>query len=62
MQGQKSDRLKKLNIMSISAKNSKADTIIILNDKGNTIFNNEEIADTFNEYFKSIVESLDLHI
>ena len=35
---------------------------IILNEKGYITFKNKEIANTFNEYFRSIVESLDLHI
>ena len=45
-----------------SNKHSKADTDIRLNEKGDIIFKNKEIANTFNEYFGSIVESLDLHI
>ena len=43
-------------------KHSKADTDIILNEKDNIIFENKEIAYIFNEYFGSIVVSLDLHI
>ena len=46
----------------VSNKHSKADTDIILNEKSDIIFKNKEIANTFNEYFGSIVESLDLHI
>ena len=45
-----------------SNKHSKADTDIILNENGDIILKNREIANTFNEYFGSIVESLDLHI
>ena len=45
-----------------SNKHSKADTDIILNEKDDVIFKNKEIANTFNEYFRSIVELLDLHI
>ena len=45
-----------------SNKHSKADTDIILNGKGDIISTNKEIADTFNEYFGSIVESLDVRI
>ena len=45
-----------------SNKHSKADTDIILHEKGDIIFKNKEIANTCNEYFESIVESLDLHI
>ena len=45
-----------------SNKHSKADTDIILHEKGDIIFKNKEIANTFNEYLGSIVESLDLHI
>ena len=46
-----------------SNKHSKADTGIMSNEKkGDIIFKNKEIAHTFNEYFGSIVESLDLHI
>ena len=45
-----------------SNKHSKADTDIILHEKGDIIFKNKEIANTFNEYFGSIVESLDLLI
>ena len=45
-----------------SNKHSKADTDIILHEKGDIIFKNKEIANTCNEYFESIAESLDLHI
>ena len=45
-----------------SNKHSKADTDIILNGKGDIISTNKEIADTSNEYFGSLVESLDVHI
>ena len=45
-----------------SNKLRKEDTGIILNEKGDIIFENKEIAIKFNEYFGSIVESLDLHI
>ena len=44
-----------------SNKHSKADTNIILNENGNLILKNEEIAKTFNDYFGSIVENLNLH-
>ena len=44
-----------------SNKHSKADTNIILNENGDLILKNEEIAKTFNDYFGSIVEKLDLH-
>ena len=45
-----------------SNKHSKTDTDFILNEKVDIIFKNQEIANTFNEYFGSIVESLDIHI
>ena len=45
-----------------SNKHSKADTDIILNEKDYVIFKNKEIANTFSEYFRSMVELLDLHI
>ena len=44
-----------------SNKHSKADANIILNENGNLILKNEEIAKTFNDYFGSIVENLNLH-
>ena len=47
---------------SFSNKHSKAYTDIILNEKDDNIFKNKEITNTFNEYFRSIVEWLDLHI
>ena len=37
------------------------DTDIILNEKGELLLKNKDVADIFNEYFRSIVESLDLH-
>ena len=40
----------------------KADTDIILNEKSDIIFKNKEIFNKFNEYYKSIAESLGLHI
>ena len=45
-----------------SNKHGKADTDIVLHEKGDAIFKNKKIANTFNEYFGSIVESLDVHI
>ena len=42
-------------------KHSKADTDIILNENGELLLKDKDIADTFNEYFGSIVESLDLY-
>ena len=47
---------------SFSNKHSKAYTDIVLNEKDDNIFKNKEITNTFNEYFGSIVEWLDLHI
>ena len=47
---------------SFSSKHSKAYTNIVLNEKDDNIFKNKEITNTFNEYFGSIVEWLDLHI
>ena len=44
-----------------SNKYSKADTDIVLNENGNLILKNEEIANTFNDYFSAIVDSLNLH-
>ena len=41
-------------------KHSKADTDIILNENGELVLKDKDIVDTFNEYFGSIVESLDL--
>ena len=40
----------------------KADTDIILNKNSDIIFKNKKISNKFNEYYKSMVESLDLHI
>ena len=45
-----------------SNKHSKADTGIILNEKGDILFKNKDIADIFKEYLGSIIELLDLHI
>ena len=45
-----------------SKKLSKADTGIILSEKGDIILKTKEIANIFNEKFGSIVQSLDLHI
>ena len=42
-------------------KHSKADTNINLNENGNLILKNEEIAKTFIDYFGSIVKNLNLH-
>ena len=39
---------------------SKADNNIILNGKGELILKNREIADSFNNYFGSIVDNLNL--
>ena len=47
---------------SFSNKHSKAYTDIVLHEKDDNIFKNKEITNTFNEYFGSIVEWLDLHI
>ena len=44
-----------------SNKCNKADTDIFLNENGNLILKNEEIAITFNDYFSAIVDSLNLH-
>ena len=44
-----------------SNKYSKADTDIVLNENGNLILKNEEIAKTFNDYFSAIVDNLNLH-
>ena len=35
---------------------------IILNENGNILFKNKDTTNTFNEYFGSIVETLDLHL
>ena len=42
-------------------KYSKADTDIMLNENGELLLKDKDVADTFNEYFGSIVESLDLY-
>ena len=44
-----------------SNKYSKADTDIVLNENGDLILKNEEIAKTFNDYFGAIVANLGLH-
>ena len=44
-----------------SKKYSKADTDIVLNENGDLILKNEEVAKTFNNYFGAIVDNLDLH-
>ena len=41
-------------------KHSKADTDIMLDENGEFLLKDKDAADTFNEYFGSIVESLDL--
>ena len=40
----------------------KAATDIILSENSDIIFKNKKISNKFNKYYKSIVESLDLHI
>ena len=42
-------------------KHSKADTDMMPNGNGELLLKDKDIADTFNEYFRSIVESLDLY-
>ena len=42
-------------------KQSKVDTDITLNENGKLLLKDKNVADTFNEYFGSIVESLDLY-
>ena len=44
-----------------SNKYNKADTDIVLNENGNLILKNEEIAMTFNVHFSAIVDNLNLH-
>ena len=44
-----------------SNKYSKADTDIFLNENGDLILKNEEIAKTFNGCFGEIVDNLDFH-
>ena len=43
-----------------SNKHSKADNDTVLNEDGELILKNKEIANTFNDYFGSIVENLNL--
>ena len=43
-----------------SNKHSKADNNIVLNENGELILKNKEIADTFNNHFGSIVDNLNL--
>ena len=42
-------------------KYSKSDIGIMLNENGELLLKDKDIADTFNEYFESIVESLGLY-
>ena len=42
-------------------KHSKADTDIMLNENGELLLEDKDIANTFNEYFRAILESLDLY-
>ena len=44
-----------------SNKHSKADTDMILSENGDLILKNDKIANTFNDYFGSIVENMNLH-
>ena len=44
----------------LSNKHSKADTNIMLSKNGELIMKNQDIANTFSNYFGSIVENLDL--
>ena len=44
-----------------SNKYNKTDNDIVLNENGNLILKNEEIAKTFNDYFSAIVDDLNLH-
>ena len=44
-----------------SNKHSKADTDIILSKNGDVIFKNDKIANTFNDYFWSIVLNMNLY-
>ena len=48
-------------VMLFTNKHCKADTDIMLNENGELLLKDKDIADTFNEYFGSIVESLDLY-
>ena len=40
----------------------KAATDIMLSENSDIIFKNKKISNKFNKYYKSIVESLDLHM
>ena len=40
---------------------SEADTNTVLNEDGDMILKNEDIAQIFNDYFSSLVNNLDLH-
>ena len=44
-----------------STKHSKTDISIMFAKNGEFLFRNNKIADTFNEYFGTIVEDLDLY-
>ena len=44
-----------------SNKFSKADTDIVLNENGDMILKDKEIAKTFNDYNRSVADNLDLH-
>ena len=44
-----------------SNKHRKADTDIILSENGDLIFKNDKIANTFNDYFASNVENMNLY-
>ena len=48
-------------VMHFTNKHSKADTDIMLNENEELLLKDKYVADTFNEYFRSIVESLDLY-
>ena len=43
-----------------SSKHNKADTNIMLSENGELIMKNQNIADTSNDYFETIVESMNL--
>ena len=47
--------------LCFSNKHSKADTDIILSENGDLILKNGKIANTFNDYFKSIVQNMNLY-
>ena len=49
-----------VNCKPFSNKHSKADNDIVLNKDGELISKNKEIANTFNDYFGSVVENLNL--